>query len=215
MGRTPSGQTRRRVYEFVRGRLLEGAPPTIREVQAAFGFRAVQSAREHLEALVSEGLLVKEAGQSRGYRLAEAAGSAHLPVRLVPMLGRVQAGNLTAALEEPEGYLPIRSRRTEKELFALHVRGDSMKGAGIFDGDIVVVRRQPSAESGEIVVALVGDEATVKRLHRRGRRIELRPENPDFEALIPESGNLGLLGKVIEVHRYLEHPPLLLQHPGT
>lgn len=215
VGRTPSGQTRRRVYEFVHSRLLEGTPPTVREVQAAFGFRAVQSAREHLEALVSQGLLTKEAGQSRGYRLAETANPVQFPVRLVPVLGRVQAGNLTTALEEPEGYLPVRSRRTEKELFALQVRGDSMKGAGILNGDIVLVRRQSSAESGEIVVVLIGDEATVKRLYRRGRRIELRPENPDFEPLVPEPRDVGVLGKVIEVHRYLEHPPSLLQQPRS
>jgi repressor LexA len=208
MGRTPTGQTRRRIYEFVRGRLLEGAPPTIREVQEAFGFRAVQSAREHLEALVAEGLLAKEPGRSRGYRLPDAGGS-QIPTRLVPLLGHVQAGELTTALEDPEGYLPIRSRRPEKDLFALRVRGDSMTGAGILEDDIVIVRKQPSADNGEIVVALVGDEATVKRFHRRGRSIELRPENPDFEIISPEPGELSLLGKVIEVHRYLEHPPLL------
>jgi len=208
MGRTPAGQTRRRIYEFVRGRLLDGAPPTIREVQEAFGFRAVQSAREHLEALVAEGLLSKDPGRSRGYRLPEANGP-QIPTRLVPLLGHVQAGELTTALEEPEGYLPIRSRQPEKELFALRVRGESMSGVGILQDDIVVVRQQPTARNGEIVVALVGDEATVKRFHRSGQRVELRPENPDFDVISPEPGELSLLGKVIEVHRYLEHPPLL------
>jgi repressor LexA len=208
MGRTPTGQTRRQIYDFVRGRLLEGAPPTVREVQQAFGFRAVQSAREHLEALVEEGLLAKDSGKARGYRLPDLLGAV-VPNRLVPVLGRVQAGNLTTALEDPEGYLPIQSRHAEKDLFALRVRGDSMMGAGILERDIVVVRRQPSADSGEIVVALVGEEATVKRLRRRGRRIELHPENPDFEPIVPEPGELSLLGKVIEVHRYLDRSPLV------
>ena len=170
--------------------------------------RAVQSAREHLEALVAEGLLAKEAGRARGYRLPSAVAAA-APTRLVPLLGRVQAGGLTAAIEDPEGYLPLRSRRREKELLALRVRGDSLQGAGILDGDIVVLRRQATAESGEIVVALVGDEATVKRLRRRGRRIELHPEHPDFDMIVPDPGGLVILGKVIEVHRYLDNAPLI------
>ncbi len=214
MGRTPAGETRQRIYEFVRARLLDGTPPTVREVQEAFGFRAVQSAREHLEALVSEGLLSKEPGRARGYRLPDLSMSAP-PTRLVPLLGHVQAGALTTALEEPEGFLPIRSRSPERDLFALRVRGQSMSGAGILANDIVVVRRQQTADDGQIVVALVGDEATVKRLRRRRKRVELHPENPDFDIIAPEPGELMLLGKVIEVHRYLEQPPLLNPSQGS
>lgn len=208
MGRTPSGQTRQRIFEFVRDRLLSGRPPTVREVQEAFGFRAVESAREHLEALVTEGLLAKESGKSRGYRLAEMLAPRE-PLRMVPLLGRVQAGPLSEAIQDPEGYLPIPSRFAEKELFALRVRGDSMEGAAILEDDIVIARRQPNAESGDIVVALVGDEATVKRLWRRGQRIELRAENPRYSPIVPPSGELTVLGKVIEVRRYLDHPPLV------
>jgi len=209
MGRTPAGETRTKVYAFVRGRLLDGDPPTVREVQRAFGFRAVQSAREHLEALVEEGLLAKESGRARGYSLPELSAGDAPPTRLVPLLGRVQAGDLTTAFEAPSGYIPIRSRRPERELFALKVRGDSMLGAGILSDDIVVVRRQSNAENGDIVVALIGDEATVKRFHRHGSRIELRPENPDFDVIVPKSQDLRLLGKVIEVHRYLHTSPPL------
>jgi repressor LexA len=209
MGRTPRGETRKKVYDFVRRRLLDGLPPTVRDVQEAFDFRAVQTAREHLEALVEEGLLAKAAGRARGYSLPELGAHDTAPTRLVPLLGRVQAGHLTSAIQEPSGYLPIRSRRPEKELFALRVRGDSMNGAGILSDDIVIVRRQNHAENGEIVVALVEDEATIKRLHRRGSRIELRPENPEFRPIVPKAGELQLLGKVIEVHRYLDAPPLI------
>src|SRR6185503_1528640 len=109
----------------------------------------------------------------------------------------------------PDGYLPIRSRRPEKELFALRIRGESMTGAGLFPNDIVVVRRQAAAEKGQMVVAMVNDEATVKWFHRRGNRIELRPDNPAFEVIAPSPGELRLLGRVIEVHRYLEAPPLI------
>ena len=112
MGKTPPGQTRQRIFEFMRARLLAGEPPTTREVQEAFGFRAVQSAREHLEALVADGLLQKASGRARGYRLSTGL-AATTPMRMVPLLGRVQAGALTTALEEPEGYLPIPSRLPE------------------------------------------------------------------------------------------------------
>jgi repressor LexA len=201
--RTPPGQTRRQVFRFVRDRLLKGRPPTVREVQDAFGFRSVQSAREHLETLVAEGKLDKVPGQARGYRLPPGRGAA--PTALVPLLGRVQAGDLTTAVEEPDGgFLTVQARSSGDELFALEVRGESMTGAGILPGDVVIARRQPTATSGEIVVALVGDEATVKTLRRRGRRIELHPQNPRFSPIVPDPRELVLLGKVIEVRRYLE-----------
>ena len=202
MGRTPAGETRERIYQFVRDRLLGGFPPTVREVKEAFGFRSVQTAREHLEALVNEGRLAKEAGKARGYRL----GGDSRPTRLVPLLGRVPAGPLNIATEDLEGYLPIQGHRSGDDLFGLRVRGESMTGAGILPGDIVVVRRQPAADSGDIVVALIGGEATVKRLRIRRNRVELHPENPAFEAIIPDPSDLTLLGKVIEVRRYLERP---------
>jgi repressor LexA len=203
MGRTPPGQTRERVFRFVRDRLLKGLPPTVREVMQAFGFRSVQTAREHLEALVKEGRLVKDKGKARGYRLADGSGSFR-PLQLVPLLGRVAAGALDIAAEDHEGYIPIESRHPSEELFALRVRGESMTGAGIFPGDIVVVRRQPNADTGDIVVALVGDEATVKRMRIRKNRVELHPDNPEFEAIIPDTDQFSLLGKVIELRRHLE-----------
>jgi repressor LexA len=202
MGRTPAGETRERIYQFVRDRLLGGFPPTVREVKEAFGFRSVQTAREHLETLVTEGRLAKEVGKARGYRL----GGDSRPTRLIPLLGRVPAGPLNIATEDLEGYLPIQGHRSGDDLFGLRVRGESMTGAGILPGDIVVVRRQPAADSGDIVVALIGGEATVKRLRIRRNRVELHPENPAFEAIIPDPSDLTLLGKVIEVRRYLERP---------
>ena len=198
MGRTPPGQTRERVFKLVRDQLLAGSPPTVREVQRAFGFKSPQTAREHLEALVGEGRLTKRKGRSRGYRLPSTMGP---PTILVPLLGRVQAGSPTPAVEDLEGYLPIQSSRSPEELFGLRVRGESMSGVGILHDDVVIVRRQSTADSGEIVVALIddGDEATVKRLRIRGRRVELHPENPDFDVLVPEK--VTLLGKVVEVRR--------------
>ncbi len=253
MAYTVPGETRRRVFEFVRDRLLTGDPPSIREVQERFGFRSVESARGQLDALVREGLLVKIPGVSRGYRLADRTRSAPAaglgpgapgappgalrgasrggapvpapvatlaPPVLVPLLGRVQAGALAAAVNDPDGYVVLEARPRPDELFALRVRGDSMTGAGILPGDVVVVRRQPEARAGDIVVALVHgveDEATIKTLRRRpGRRRPdrtgtgndetdwiLQPENPQYAPIVPEPGTLEILGKVIEVRRQL------------
>ena len=205
MAYTQPGQTREKIYEFVRERILNGTPPSTREVQKAFGFRAVQSARQHLEALVLEGRLVKESGKARSHRLPKlgSARSSHL----IPVLGRVQAGGLTAAIQNPEDYLPVQQTRYDRaELFALTVQGDSMLRAGILHGDTVIVRRQHAARTGDIVVAMVGEEATVKRYRENGGRIELHPENEAFESIIPrEDGDpFSILGKVIEVRRYIE-----------
>ena len=202
MGRTPPGQTREKILRFVRERLLSGLPPTLREVQQAFGFRSVQTVREHLDGLVEAGLLDKETGKARGYRLPAARREA--PTMLVPLLGRVPAGALDTAVEDLEGYLPVQTRRSAGELFGLRIQGESMRDAGILPGDVVVVRRQPRAEAGDIVVALVGDEATVKRLRFRGKRVELKPENPAFEPIVLDPAEVKLLGKVIEVRRFLE-----------
>ncbi|MCE5263700.1 MAG: transcriptional repressor LexA [Deltaproteobacteria bacterium] len=199
MSYTPKGKTREKILAFVRERILAGRPPTVREVQAAFGFSAVETARRHLENLIAEGRLGRETGRARGYRLPAAQGFVH-----VPLLGRVQAGALTTAVEEPEGYLPVSSRPGQGELFALRVRGESMTGAGILPGDIAVVRRQSAADSGDIAVALVGDEATVKRVRLHEGRLELHAENPAFPPIVPRPGEVLILGKVIEIRRYLE-----------
>jgi len=201
MPRKQPGETRRRVLAYVRERILAGTPPTTREVQEHLGFRAVQSARQHLEALVQEGKLEKEPGRARGYRLP--AKTAMVP-RPVPIVGRVQAGKLTEAIEAPDGYLGVEGRPDDETLFALTVRGESMTGAGILPGDVVVVRRQERARSGAIVVALVEGEATVKRLRLRGRRVELHAEHPDFPPIVlRQNSDARILGQVVEVRRKL------------
>ncbi len=183
---------------------MAGHAPTVREVRDAFGFSAAQTAQFHLEKLVEEGRLQQvrsgERGRSRGYRLPELATLA--PMRMVPLLGRVQAGALTAAIEDPDGYIQV-AGGTNDELFSLYVRGESMIDAGILPDDIVIVRRQPEAEDGQIVVALVDDEATVKRLRFRDGCVELHPENPAFEPIIPDQEALQILGRVVEVRRFL------------
>ena len=219
----------------MRRRLLAGDPPSVRELQQAMGFSAVQTAQQHLKALVGEGRLLRPEGRARGYRLPEtrfkeeahAASSAALSGRTfggrvpnqtfatqaVPLLGRVQAGGLTEAVEDPEGWLTLPSRFDASQLFALRVQGLSMSGAGILPGDIAIVRQQETAESGDVVVAMVDDEATIKRFHRRGQQLELQPENPDFEVIVPTEGSLKLLGKVVELRRYMDGVAPLEESP--
>jgi repressor LexA len=192
MGKTPPGQTREKVFRFVYERLLEGRPPTFQEVADHLGFQTAQTAREHLERLARDGRLEKLPG-ARGYRVI--GGATAVPV---PIVGLVVAGGLSYATEDLEGYEAVEGG---KGLFGLRVRGASMRDAGILDGDLVLVRPQSTARTGEIVVALVGDEATVKMLHRSGKRVELRPRNPAFRPIVPKE--LRILGKVVEIRRRL------------
>ncbi|MDP6423120.1 MAG: transcriptional repressor LexA [Planctomycetota bacterium] len=198
MARTPPGKTRERVFRFVRQRLRAGEPPTVREVQDAMGFAAVESARKHLELLVAAGRLLKAPGRSRGYRLPSKGLG---PVEQVPVLGQIQAGALTEAIEAAEDFVPVAGRRDADRLFALRVRGDSMCEAGILDDDVVIVRRQQTAQAGEIVAALVDDEATIKTLRFVRRRPVLEPANSDFEPIRPDPAALRILGRVVEVRR--------------
>ena len=209
--KTPPGETRESIYQFMRDRLLDGKPPTVREVQARFGFKAVQTAQAHLEQLVAEGRLNKELGEykgrARGYSLPESSVDYAKPTVFAPLLGHIQAGGLQAAIEDREGMVPVQrgSRRAGSEsLFALRVRGESMTGIGILPSDIVIVRAQPTADQGDAVVALVGDEATVKTLRHRRGKIVLQPENPAFDSIVLDPTECKILGKVIEVRRYLD-----------
>jgi len=118
----------------------------------------------------------------------------------VPVLGRVPAGPLDVAVEDLEGYVPAEGGAAD---FGLRVTGESMRDKGILPGDLVLVSAQETARHGEIVVAMVGDEATVKTLWRRGRRVELHPANPAYAPIRPAPDEFRLLGKVIEVRRYL------------
>ena len=196
---------REKIYEYVYGRLVKGDPPSIREVQQAVGFKAVESARIHLDALVEEGRLVKKDGHSRSYALPPEVWAQHTSSG-VPILGQVQAGSLTLAMQEVEGYIPTSREREGEQLFALRVKGESMKDAGILPGDLVIVRRQETARTGDVVIAIVDDEATVKRFCKKGPVVILEPANEEVEPIIFDEPDkyLKLLGKVIEVRRYYE-----------
>jgi len=207
MARKPSKkqlETLRFIEDYGR---LHGAPPTMQEIADHFGISR-PSVYQQLVLLEKHGLIERTGSRrARGIRVLPAAGSVVAPIRDVveiPIRGRVPAGTPFLAEDNIEGYLPVDASLARRgRLFALHVVGDSMVNAGIQDGDHVVVREQPLAENGEIVVAMVdGDEATVKRLHLEHDHIELRPENPRHRPiLITQDRRLEIAGKVVSVQR--------------
>ena len=168
-----------------------GYAPTVREICAAVGLQSTATVHYHLNALRDEGLIGMDEMKKRAISLPDARRADR-----IPLVGVVTAGVPILATENIEGYLPWDG---EPGCFALRVRGDSMIGAGILDGDQVVVRPQPDAENGEIVVALLEDSATVKRLKKNGREIWLMPENPNYD---PIPGNdARILGRVKALYR--------------
>jgi repressor LexA len=180
-----------------------GRPPTIREICGAFGYRSTGTARDHLRALEVKGHLKKLPGKARGLVPHDWAKVLRGEFPPMPILGRVPAGGPLLAEENLEGTLDLTEEFAGQRVFALKVVGDSMIEAGICEDDLVVVRGQESAEAGEIVVALVDGEATVKRLARRNGKLWLQPANRRYEPIAVE-GDTRVLGKVIGVIRHYE-----------
>lgn len=165
--------------------------PSVREICSAVGLQSTATVHYHLNALREEGLIQMDSMRKRTITLPDAQRSDRIPV-----IGVVTAGLPILAVENIESYIPWEG---EPGCFALRVRGDSMIGAGILDGDRVVVRPQQTAENGEIVVALLDDSATVKRLKKNGREVWLMPENPAYEPINARAAQI--LGKVRAVIR--------------
>ncbi len=194
-----------RILEFIEQTVRQrGYPPTVREIGEAVGLTSSSSVHSQLANLERKGLLHRDPTKPRAIGLSPTDDRPRPAI--VPLLGRIAAGAPTLAAENIEEYLPVPMGFVDgAEHFALRVRGDSMIGAGIFDGDIVVVRRQDDASTGDIVVALIPgaaeDEATVKRLSRRGSKVILVPENPGLEPFEMRDGRIA--GKVVAVLRRL------------
>ncbi len=180
-----------KIVEFVRQFTAEnGFPPSIREIGAAVGLRSTASVSYHLQQLQAKGLLQTPEDKGRKRVIVTAQRSGHIPV-----VGVVTAGLPILAVENQEGTMAWDG---DPRCFALRVQGQSMVGAGILDGDKVVVRPQQTAEDGQIVVARLGDEATVKRLSRRNGKIWLMPENDAFEPIDGSEAELiGLVKAVV------------------
>ena len=153
-----------------------GFPPTRADICRAMGFSSPNAAEEHLRALERKGAIEMLAGASRGIRLTEAPG--------LPLIGRVAAGSPLLAIENIEAHFQLDPRLfTPRADYLLKVRGLSMRDAGILDGDLIAVHRAHEARSGQVVVARLHDEVTVKRFRRRGNQVQLLPENPDFKPI--------------------------------
>jgi len=201
---------RRRILEFIAEQIRDrGYPPSVREIGEAVGLTSPSTVHTHLQVLQREGYLQRDPTKPRAIIVSwEPSSGAAIrvrPVAHVPLIGHVAAGTGVLAEESVEELLPIPQDFTGSgELFMLKVRGDSMIEAGILDGDYVVVRRQPEAESGDIVVAAVGnDEATVKTLRKRRAKVVLVPANPAYLEIELAADEVVIYGKVVTVLRRL------------
>jgi len=170
-----------RILQFIRQTLEEtGMPPTRAEIATAMQYRSANAAEEHLRTLERKGAIEILKGSARGIRLADGGG--------LPLIGRVAAGSPILAEAHVQGHFQIDPNLFKpKADYLLKVRGMSMRDAGIHDGDLLAVHRTTEARTGQVVVARVGDEVTVKRLRKRGAIVELLPENPEFETIVVDT----------------------------
>lgn len=181
------------ILEFIRTTLAsEGRPPTRAEVCTAFGFRSPNAAESHLRALAAKGVIQLEEGRARGIRLAQGLG--------LPLIGRVAAGSPILAIEHIESRHPIDPAMFSPHAdYLLRVHGMSMRDAGILEGDLLAVHRSPEARVGQVVVARVEDEVTVKTFTRKGALVSLLPANPDFEPIVIDTRRVPLVIEGIAV----------------
>ncbi len=189
--------TQKRIYEFLAERSQNGVPPTVREICAAVGLRSTASVQSNLDALEEAGYIERDPMLKRSIRVKGQDNN----VTHVPLLGTVTAGMPILAVEAIEGYIPFSGdMASDKPLFALRVKGDSMIKCGILSGDIIIAEKTPVANNGDIVVALLEDEATVKRFYKENGHFRLQPENDDYAPII--SDEIIVLGKVISLIRH-------------
>lgn len=199
---TPKQQ---KIYDFIQSFTAEhGYPPSVREIGAAMGLKSPSTVHFHLKGLEEAGMIVKAEGKTRAITLPAApnravAEESNARADRIPVVGSVAAGSPILAEECIEDYLTFDTQGLSGEHFALKVRGESMVGAGILPNDLVVVHRQQAAHSGEIVVALFEDEATVKTLRRRDGHVWLMPENPAYDPI--DGTHAQIVGKVVAVVR--------------
>ena len=176
-----------------------GYPPTLREIAAALNINGTLGVLKHLRALEKKEFISKQDGTSRSIRVISRAGEGKLPI-----VGTVRAGALQPAFEDIQGEIAIDKEDTRGGSFFLRVRGDSMIDAAILDGDLALIKPQPDADNGDIVVVMVGNEATMKRFYRENGRIRLQPENPEMQPIFvgPDDNDISIIGKVVSLLRH-------------
>lgn len=199
----------RQILDFIRSEIhRRGFPPSVREIGEAVGLSSSSTVHSHLAALEAKGLIRRDPAKPRAlevldYRDTE-RGVDYENVQAVPVVGEVAAGVPILAAENIEATLPLPASFAGEETFVLKIKGESMIEAGILDGDYVVVRQQSTAEDGDVVVAMIDEEATVKRFFREAGRIRLQPENATMEPIYAdEHDDFAILGKVVALFRRL------------
>ncbi len=203
--------TQKEVFNFLRNFLEEkGFPPTLREIASHFGLRGPKAPQKTLKILEKKGYIRRIPGGSRAIEMLKDVGKdgrrGALPYATlsIPIVGRVKAGEPILAVENIEGYMNLdRSLVSSEDVFLFRVEGDSMIDAHIQDGDFALVKPQPNAENGEIVVVLIEDDATIKRIFKKRDLIRLEPANPNMEPIIVKKGEkrVTLVGKVVGIFR--------------
>lgn len=193
-------EKQQKILNFIRNYIKEqGFPPSVRDICQGVGLRSPSSVHGHLKTLQRAGYLERKDGKTRSLNLT-APSEKPQNICQIPILGHVAAGLPILAEENIEGYVPFDNARSGFEYFALKVKGDSMTNAGIFPADIIIVRKQSNGINGEIVVAVLDDEATVKRYSLQDGTLWLLPENPNYEPI--DGTNALILGKVVANIRY-------------
>ena len=194
MSRPSLTEKQNKVYRFLVKRVSSGIPPTVREICTATGIKSTSTVHAILNNLEENGYISRDARYSRAIKIEGIADTAPVPV-----IGRVTAGQPILAVEEIEDYIPYETNGNDG-LFALRVKGYSMKNIGIMDGDIVIADKDAYVRNGDIVIGMDGDEATVKRfIKEKDGTVIFMPENEDFEPIYPE--NPSVLGKVVGSYR--------------
>lgn len=191
----------RDIFEFLQEKITyDGYAPSVRDIANALGIKSTSTVHAYMHRLEDKGYIQMEQGKSRAVKI-ERKGEPDKMLR-VPILGKVAAGTPITAVQTCEGYVdyPASMSRGKSSLFALRVQGESMINAGILDGDIVIVENRRYANEGEIIVALLDDEATVKRFYKENGRIRLQPENPKMEPIY--CNDVMILGVVIANFRF-------------
>ena len=195
------------ILEFLKDFVMErGFPPTLREIASHLGIRGPKGPHKALRILERKGYLRRVSGGSRALEIVGVSPAEERQVLSVPIVGRVRAGEPVLAVENVEGYVRLdRSLLSSENVFLLRVQGDSMVEAHIQDGDFALVKPQANAENGEIVVALIEDEATIKRIFKKRDLIRLEPANPAMEPIVVKKGEkrVKIVGKVVGIFRRL------------
>jgi len=202
----PITEKQRLILEYIVEAIQEKEyPPTIQEIGAHFGIASTNGVYDHLAALERKGY-IKRSSKARSIRLTQKAMAELMRpyANALPLVGQVAAGAPLLAEENIEDYVAVAPQLAQRDAFCLRVRGDSMIDAGIFEGDIIIVERNRRPNRGDIVVALVDDEATVKTYYPQRNRVELRPANPLMAPLRYPAESVSIQGVVIALQRSLE-----------